>query len=172
MKKFSVPKTVKKLVKSIKEDKIIFNHPMQRKEEQWTDEQKDLLIHSLLSDYPIPPIYAIDAIEEGSDYSILDGKQRLTVLASYIKDEWSLGDNVPEVNIDGIEYNIGGLKFSELPGDVRQELEDANLLMYIFKDCMDDEIEEIFYRLNNGTALTKDQKTRVRLGKDLIVFYT
>lgn len=37
-------------------------------------------------------------------------------------------------------------------------------------DCSDEEIEDQFYRLNNGTALTKDQKTRVLLGDELSAF--
>lgn len=170
MKKFSVPKSVRKLVQSIGKNKILFNHPMQRKPDQWSEEQKNLLIHSLLSDYPIPPLYAIKNQGEDNEYSILDGKQRLTVISSYVNDEWSLSDDIPEVVIDDVEYNICGLKFSELNEDVRRDLEDATLLLYILEECTEEEIEEVFYRLNNGTALTKDQKARARLGSELVVF--
>ena len=170
MKKLSVSFTTKKIKQKIDRNDIVLNHPIQRKAEQWTHEQRSLLIHSLLNDYPIPPLYAIKDEEEGNRYSILDGKQRLTSIRSYINNEWALSKEAPEAIIDGEEYDIAGLKFSELHENVKQELEDANLLMYIFEDCSEEEIEEIFYRLNNGTALTKDQKTRAKLGTDLVKF--
>lgn len=170
MKKLSVSWTVKKIVQNINKDNILFNHPIQRKSGQWTDEQKSLLIHTLLSDYPVPPLYAIQDEKEGNKYSVLDGKQRLTVIQSFMNDEWTLLDDTPEVIINDITYEISGLKFSQLEEDIKEELQDASLLMYIFEDCTDEEIEEIFYRLNNGTALTKDQKTRAKLGNDLAQF--
>jgi hypothetical protein len=171
VKKLNVSWTVKKIVYNIDKGNVLFNHPIQRKSGQWSDEQKSLLIHSLLSDYPVPPLYAVqDQNENSSKYSVLDGKQRLTVLQNYIKDGWKLMKEMPEVIINETTYDISGLKFSQLPEDAREELESANLLMYIFEDCSDDEIEEIFYRLNNGTALTKDQKTRIRLGDRLARF--
>lgn len=40
----------------------------------------------------------------------------------------------------------------------------------LLSDCTDEDIENQFYRLNNGTPLTKDQKTRVILGDELAVF--
>ena len=44
------------------------------------------------------------------------------------------------------------------------------LSVIVLTDCTDEEIEDQFYRLNNGTALTKDQKTRVLLGDELSAF--
>lgn len=167
MKKLSISFTVKKLIQKINNDNIKFNNPLQRKPEQWSQEQKSLLVHSLVSDYPVPPLYAV---QDDNKYSILDGKQRLTVIGDFVKDQWKLSEDMPEVNLNGISYNISGLGFSELDEEIKDELKDASLLMYIFEDCSDEEIEEIFYRLNNGEALTKDQKTRARLGNDLVKF--
>jgi len=171
MKKLNISWTIKKIIQNIDKENVLFNHPIQRKAGQWSDEQKSLLIHSLLSDYPVPPLYAIqEQGENAGKYSILDGKQRLTTIKSYIKGEWALIKGMPETTIDDQVYDISKMKFSQLPEEVKEELTTANLLMYIFEDCTDDEIEEIFFRLNNGTALTKDQKTRIRLGDRLAKF--
>lgn len=170
MNKLSVSWTIKKIVQNIDKGKILFNHLMQRKSNQWSEEQKSLLIHSLVSDYPIPPLYAIQDDTDSSKYSVLDGKQRLINISEYIKNNWSLTEDTPNVLIDGKEYKIAGQFYKELNENVKDELKDASLLMYIFEDCSEDEIEEIFYRLNNGTALTKDQKTRAKLGSNLIKF--
>ena len=169
MKTLSISWTMKKIIRNIEKNNILVNHPMQRKSEQWTIDQKSLFIHSILAGYPIPPLYIIKDEEKNDRYSVLDGKQRSTTGDSFSKDEFALSD-VPIVIVDEVEYEISGLKFSELPEELKDEFYDANLLMYIFEDCSDDEIEEIFYRLNNGTALTKDQKTRARLGVDLIKY--
>lgn len=166
MKKTSISFPTKKIMQKIKKENIKFNHCVQRKEDQWGLEKKSLLIHSILGDYPIPPIYSYD--DEGA-YQILDGKQRLTTIQSYINDEFALTE-VPEVVVDEEEYEITGLKFSELPEDLRDEINGSSLLMYIFTDCTEDEVSEIFYRLNNGESLTQGQQTRARLGTQLITF--
>lgn len=49
-------------------------------------------------------------------------------------------------------------------------MNDKVLSIIVLADCTDEEIEDQFYRLNNGTALTKDQKTRVLLGDELAAF--
>lgn len=169
MKKLSISWSIKKIMQNINKGNIIFNHPIQRKTGQWTKEQKSLLIHSMLSDYPIPPLYAIKDKMKDNKYSILDGKQRLTIIKDFMEDKFNLL-NVPPVIIDDIEFDINGLKFSGLQEELKDELKDVNLLIYIFEDCSEYEIEEIFFRLNNGTALTKDQKTKAKLGAELAMY--
>jgi len=169
MKKYSLNWTVKKAVNYMKKGKVLFDHPCQRKAGQWDDEQISLLVHSLLANYPVPPIYSVDD-DENEKYSVLDGKQRLTTLDNFLKNEWKLTDDFPEVIIDGTTYDISGLGFDELPEDAKDVLGDAELPMVMLKNCTDDEIEEIFKRLNNGTALTLDQKTRSELGDRLATF--
>jgi hypothetical protein len=169
MKKLNISWTVKKIMQKVEKEQVLFNHPMQRKSGQWDTNKQSLLIHSLLADYPVPPLYSVQDEGDTSKYSILDGKQRLTIIRNYMKDEFALTD-VPEFQIDGVDYEISGLKFSELSEELRQEIEDFNLLMYIFTDCTDEDVEEIFYRMNNGVSLTEDQKTRAKLGSELLKF--
>lgn len=166
MKKTSIPFTIKKIMQKIEKENIKFNYCVQRKEDQWSLDKKSLLIHSILGDYPIPPIYTFD--DDGA-YQVLDGKQRCTTIKSFINNEFALTD-VPEVIMDGEEYEISGLKFSELHEDLQDEINGSSLLMYIFTDCSEDEVSEIFYRLNNGESLTQGQQTRARLGSELISF--
>lgn len=169
MKKLNIGWTVKKIMQKVEKGQILFNHPMQRKSGQWDVDKQSLLIHSLLADYPIPPLYSVQDETDATKYSVLDGKQRLTIIKGYISDEFSLSD-VPEVEIDGVQYEVSGLKFSELKEELRQEIEDFNLLMYIFTECSEEDVEEIFYRMNNGVSLTENQKTRAKLGNELLEF--
>lgn len=180
--------TVKKINEGIENGNIVFNHPMQRKPGQWDLEQQSLLIHSILAGFAIPQTYALQMFEGDFDsFSILDGKQRFTVIYDYMEDGFKLSEDTPTVNIqtrmavtdeDGKrkskvivdEYEVAGKYYSELDPKLQDKLKDKVMSVIILVDCSDEEIEDQFYRLNNGTALTKDQKTRVLLGDELSAF--
>lgn len=97
-------------IKKMYEDKKVlsFDHPIQRKSEMWTQEQRSLLIHSILASFPIPNIYVLREDSEQVDekgkaiynFSVLDGKQRLTNVIAYLNGEYPLTDNIPDVTIE------------------------------------------------------------------------
>lgn len=168
MEKTSINFTIKKIMQKVEKGNIKFDcNGVQRKENQWDLDKKSLLIHSILNNYPIPAIYTYT--DDEGNYQVLDGKQRLTIIQSYIKNEFALSE-IPEVIIDGEEFEISGLKFKELPQELQDEINDFSLLMYIFTDCSEEEVSEIFFRLNNGESLNAMQQTRSKLGTDLISF--
>lgn len=180
--------TIKRLNEGIENGNIVFNHPMQRKPGQWDMEQQSLLIHSILAGFAIPQTYALQIFDGDFDsFSVLDGKQRLTVIYDYMNDGFKLSEDAPVVNIQKRiaitdengqrkqkvtvdEYEIAGKYYSEIDAKLQDKLKDKVLSVIILVDCSDEEIEDQFYRLNNGTALTKDQKTRVLLGDELAAF--
>ena len=180
--------TVKKIIENIGSGNIVFNHPMQRKPGQWNEEQQSLLIHSILGGYAIPQAYVLQIFDGDFDsFSVLDGKQRFTTVYDFMNDGFKLSDDVPLVNIqrrkvvtnengerhaENIieEYEIAGHYFSELDEKLKDKLKDFEFSVIMLANCTDEEIEDQFYRLNNGTALTKDQKTRVLLGDELSEF--
>lgn len=180
--------TIKTINESIGSGNIVFNHPMQRKPGQWDNEQQSLLIHSVLANFAIPQAYALPIFDGDYDsFSVLDGKQRFTTLYDYMKDGFKLSENTPCVNIQKRkvvvdengqrrqentieEYEIADKYFSEIDTKLQDKLKDKVLSVIVLVDCTDEEIEDQFYRLNNGTALTKDQKTRVLLGDELSAF--
>lgn len=180
--------TIKTINEGIENGNIVFNHPMQRKPGQWDDEQQSLLIHSILANFAVPQTYALQMFDGDYDsFSVLDGKQRLTTIYDYMKDGFKLSEDTPTVNIQKRmavtdesgqrkqkitidEYEIAGMYFSEIDTKLQDKLKDKVLSVIVLTDCTDEEIEDQFYRLNNGTALTKDQKTRVLLGDELSAF--
>jgi hypothetical protein len=144
-------------------DRIKYDLAIQRNE-VWSEEQKSLLIHSLAINYPIPPMYAI---EKDDSYQFLDGKQRGTSLQQFLSDKFALSKETPDVN--GVE--IAGLKYSELPEEVKDEVRaKAAFLIYKFKDITEEEIEQMFLRLNGGVPLTKMELNRVTAGSDIMNF--
>ena len=81
-------------------DTLNFNHPIQRKGGVWSIDAASSLIHSILMNslYPIPSLYCLKEMNEKGKYtySILDGKQRLTNIFSFIDSNFAL-TNIPIV---------------------------------------------------------------------------
>lgn len=171
--------TVKNL-KTMYDEKetLSFNHPIQRQSAQWDNEQQSLLIHSMLANFPVPAVYVhkMQSIETDSkgrhiySYSVLDGKQRMTTVFSYINGEYALSENMPAVEIEDMTYEIAGKYFEDLDEDVQQEILRFRFNIQAFEDVTDEIIEEIFFRLNNSTPLTKPQKARPLMGVENSIF--
>lgn len=171
--------TVKNL-KSMYDEKetLSFNHPIQRQSAQWDNEQQSLLIHSMLANFPVPAVYVhktesieVDAKGKHSyTYSVLDGKQRMTTVFSFINGEYALSEDIPDVEIEDVTYEIAGKYFEDLDEDVQQEILRFRFNIQAFEDVTAEMIEDIFFRLNNSTPLTKSQKARPLMGVENSIF--
>lgn len=172
MKKSAIPYNVKQLKKMWENLSLSFDHPIQRRSGQWSAEDMSLLVHSMYSGYVIPAFYFIKESTGEVDvkgkpifkYYVLDGKQRLTVIFDFINGGFALHEDTPTIEYEDAEYEIAGKRFDELPADLQEDLLRYVFTIYNLEDCTDDEIEENFFRLNNGTALTKSQKSKVKIG--------
>lgn len=170
---------VKQLVKMIDNETIRFDYPIQRAGGQWKLLQKSFLIHSLAQNYPIPPIYFLGekqqvmVMKKGEEVPdiitirhCLDGKQRLTNIYEFVKGEYALDEDTPEATIEGVEYELAGKKYDELDEDVQDMILSRSLLTYTLDAELvsDEEIEDLFYRMNNGASLTVQQKAKALMG--------
>ena len=165
----------KRIQRMAESEQLNFHYPIQRAGGQWDLLQKSLLIHSIAGDYPIPSILVLS--DEGTDY-ILDGKQRSENVINYlsgVKDPetgeyppnaYKLHEETPSVKLHGYdeEFEMAGKYFDELPEDLQREIAGTNLSITRLEEATDAEIEELFYRWNNGTPLTKQQKARAKMG--------
>lgn len=175
--------TNKTLVKMEAKGDLLFNHPIQRKGGQWDALQQSLLIHSIIGGYPIPPVLVLrgtdEEVEEGKKakprYYVLDGKQRTTTVLNYMSgkkdaDEkyperaFKLHEDTPDVIVNDETYELAGKYFEELEEDIMAELNGNSFQITSLEEATDEEIEELFERWNNGTPLTKQQKTRGLMG--------
>ena len=140
--------------------KYNFDPPYQRRS-VWNDEKQSFLIDSILKNFPIPPIFLHQHIDENSGrttYDIIDGKQRLLALIRFIKNEIPVsterehGDAFYDSRIAGA--NFVDLDRPDLAAYKKQFWRYTIPIEYV--DTTSTEIiDDIFDRLNrNGEPLT------------------
>lgn len=158
MKTASKERTLQWICNQHKKGNISFSHKLQRPIGQWSSKMKSLLIHSLLSGFPVNPIYTVD--EAGTIYT-LDGSQRTSTCIGYINNEFALSKDTPNVIIQvtengesvSKEYEIAGKKFKKLDEEVQSTLLACSLEFCTLSDYTEDEVKEMFRRQNNGKPL-------------------
>lgn len=166
--KASIVWTGRQIGSMVKKGSIATDNIIQRAE-VWSKEKKTYFIDSLLRGYPIPQVFT-RRFEDGVNakgkpkkvYDLLDGKQRVTTFASFLNDEWALGDMEPviyEDDGDEFEIDLSGMKFSELPEEIKYSLETASLSIVYFDDLEKEEEVEMFKRLNSGQPLSAKSRT-------------
>lgn len=135
--------------------------PYQRASDVWSLDQRQLFIDSLLNGFDVPKIYLHDlrGRHPRKVYAVVDGKQRLTTIWSFLQDGFALADtfqmepeNMPDVPATA-STPAGALRFSQLDASWRAVLLDTFLSVVLIRDATQDDIEELFSRLNNGAPL-------------------
>ena len=150
LKKSNISWSSKQLVKMIKNNNISFDNKYQRKY-VWDDKRKSLFIDSLIEGYPVPPMFA----KKGNGiYEMVDGLQRATTVSDYVNDKFSLGV-LPDITDEGETICVSGKKYSELPENLQDNINSYMFTIYYFEDISDDELKELFFRLNNNLPLTE-----------------
>nr|WP_297932411.1 DUF262 domain-containing protein [uncultured Lachnoclostridium sp.] len=149
---------VKSFVRDMKNEKYNMFHKLQRKEGQWSTYEKSLLIDSMLRNYPVDPIRSEE--KEDKIKYVFDGVQRSTSIRDFLADKYKLSSKLKPVEIDGAVYEIAGKKFSQLDPVVQDKITDYEVVHYIFSDCTDEDIREMFKRQNGGKPLSNTQKRK------------
>lgn len=160
LRKASITWNANQIAKMVNNGKVTFDNVVQRSY-VWDPLRRSKLITSMIIGYPIPPIYSKRG--ENKIYDILEGQQRLVTIAKFLNDEFKLTDIesfelTDEATGEKKEYNISGLKFSELPEELQEVVKTCSLTIYYFDDITQEEIREMFQRLNNGKPLSTKEK--------------
>lgn len=150
LKRLNINWNARQLVKMCMNGNITFDNAIQRGY-VWDIKRKSLLIESMIIGYPVPAFYA--RRDESKVFDMLDGKQRSNAICGYLNNEYAL---------EGVSEEYEGKYFSELPEEVQDDIISYSLTVYYFEEITDEEVNEMFYRLNNGKALTAIELTRVK----------
>lgn len=165
---------VTNMLKRHKKNEFCLSIPFQREEDQWDKERKSLLIDSMLRGYKIPALWiCVTPTEMYPANSVIDGIQRMSTIIQFVNDGFKLSKKIEPITLtpedyigikETVTYEIGGKKFSKLPDVLQDMILYADLDLQELYNYTDDEIEEQFYRLNNGVPMTASQKLKVILG--------
>jgi len=121
----------------------------------WVLQQQQQLIHTILSNYPMPTFVFTDEMVDGKPVRFVqDGQQRLTTIQNYILGEFSCNDKY----------------YTELSEDERSTFLDYQLSCEIITNPTHEQIAEIFERLNAGKPLTDNDKFWNRRSSPLVSF--
>lgn len=126
----------------------------------WTVPQKQLLMDTILRGFDIPKLYLRQVATSPDKYEVVDGQQRLRAIWGYMNEEYSLAKDADP--IDGI--TIAGKKYSELDIDISTKLDTYTLDFEIITETSEEEVREMFLRLQNGTTLKAQEKRHAMPG--------
>ncbi len=147
---------IKKLVNMVTKGELNFDLSIQRNR-VWDEKTESLLIDSILRKYPIPAVFMT---KENSIYDVLDGKQRLLTFARFLNNEFAL-QGLNSIEVDGEEYELNEKTFELLNDELQNNINGYGITIYYLEDATEEEVNEVFVRLNNGMPLTKFEMTRV-----------
>jgi len=116
----------------------------------WSRAAKQLLIDSILCDFDIPKIYLHTRKSVGTyQYDVTDGQQRLLAIWEFLRDEFPLGNKSYKTDASWC-----GRTFTQLLKEQKGHLLAFKLIIAIISDAANDEVRELFSRLQRGIRLT------------------
>jgi len=145
------------------EEELINTSPdYQRNGEIWTLDKRQLLIDSILNDFDIPKIYFHVLPEKKNkkyDYAIIDGRQRLETIWSFIKGEFPLASDFlyfkdESVKACDLTYPDLAKKYPKL----KIKFDSFTLPIILVNTDDLDLIEDMFSRLNEAVPLNAAEK--------------
>lgn len=140
-------------VAAMVEKGAIDTQPAYQRRERWSQARQSALIESFILNIPIPPVYLAE--EAYGKYTVIDGKQRLSTIRRFMRNELQLVDLEKFVKIDGYV-------FSGLPTELRNALEIRPYVRVVtLLKQSDPELKyEVFQRLNTGGEALYAQEIR------------
>ena len=129
--------------------------------EVWSEPQQQLLIDSILRGFDLPKIF-LRRLQNGPDllFEVVDGVQRLTSIWRFLSDEYPL----PRSYLYPDFGQVGGKSWSELPLDTKDRLQFTKITVTELEDTNEDEIRELFQRLQQGEPLSAAERRNAMLG--------
>lgn len=147
------------LVDRIDNDEVDLQPDFQRGE-VWDKRRQQRLIDTILRAWYVP---AVHLIEDGrGNESVLDGQQRIKTIYDFFRDRIVI-DGKSEPADDAI-LSLDGKRYSELPPQVRRQVQRFTLDIISLYDFEPSEPNELFFRLNQSYNLTPAEKRNALYG--------
>ncbi len=129
--------------------------------EVWSVPQQQLLIDSILRGFDLPKIF-LRKLADGSErlFDVVDGVQRLTSIWRFMSNEYALSRSYSYPDLEA----VSGKRWSELPQDARDRLEFAKVTVTELETESEDDIRELFQRLQKGEPLNAAERRNAMSG--------
>lgn len=142
----------------------------QRESGVWSVERQQLFLDSLFNRFDIPKLYFDDLRGKRGryDWAVIDGKQRLNTIWDFADGKVALADDFKlydEPDPGRKQPPIpGGSRFADLSEHWKEEFKNISISVTMVEEATEDDIEELFSRLNNGEPLSAAEKRNARAG--------
>ncbi len=120
----------------------------------WSVNHQQLFIDSILRGYDIPKLYLRKLPTGNYEWEVIDGQQRLRAKWDFIANIFALSDDSDPVNGD----RLAGLLFENITYDLKDQFLAYALSIVEVTEAQDQEIEDMFLRLQNGVPLNSAEK--------------
>ena len=152
---------IQTLILRIQSNQIDLQPDFQRGE-VWPTPKKQRLVDSILRDWHIPPIHVI-VDPDTALQMVLDGQQRLAAIRDFVNGEYSVDGRIepitPELQMQH------GKRYSGLALDLKRRFDQFTIRVFKITDYSPAEPGELFYRLNQPTALTAAEQRNAFFGE-------
>lgn len=140
-------------VAAMVEKGAIDTQPAYQRRERWSIKKQSALIESFVLNIPIPPVYLAE--EAYGKYTVIDGKQRLSSITRFMRNQLQLAE------LEKFQ-RLEGYKFAGLPKELRNALEIRPYVRVVtlLKQSDPDLKYEVFERLNTGGEALFAQEVR------------
>ena len=150
---------IETIVSRIKNEDLDLQPDFQRGE-IWTLQKKQKLIDSILRGWKIPPIHVIhnnQSIDE-----VLDGQQRLATIRDFYDNIICIDGKILPENSELIQ--LDGMHYRDLPKKWQRQFRQYSIVIIRLTEYQPEEPAELFYRLNQPTALTSAEQRNAYIG--------
>ena len=150
---------IETIVNRIKNEDMDLQPDFQRGE-IWTLQKKQKLIDSILRGWKIPPIHVIhnnQSIDE-----VLVGQQRLAAIRDFYDNIICIDGKILPENSELIQ--LDGMHYRDLPKKWQRQFRQYSIVIIRLTEYQPEEPAELFYRLNQPTALTSAEQRNAYIG--------
>lgn len=126
----------------------------------WSLAQKQLLIDSIIRGYDVPKFYWRMTGRSPDRYDVIDGQQRLRAIWEFHDGKYTLPKDADSLD----DIDVAKMRYAELPDDLRIHFDTYPIDVIIVSDTDEDEVREMFLRLQNGTSLKAQEKRNAMPG--------